>query len=1140
MTSIDFCDISTNATDAFITRWEGNKGGAERANYALFLSELCDVLGVARPDPAEAASEHNNYVFERAVTFHEAGNRTGYGRIDLYKKGCFILEAKQSRQKGGRKEILGQQDELFETSSRGRRGAERSWDVLMMNARKQAEDYARALPTTHEWPPFILICDVGHVIEIYADFTGKGRNYTQFPDRQGFRIFLEDLRKPEIRERLKLIWTNPHELDPNRKAAKATREIAKRLAEVSKLLEKRNFDPEVVSTFLMRCLFTMFAEDVKLLPESSFTNLLKQCIDKPESFPQMVGQLWEAMNTGSFAYAISEKVRKFNGEFFKSTMALPLNKEEIGELYQAAKADWRSVEPAIFGTLLEQALDSKERKKLGAHYTPRAYVERLVVPTIIEPLREDWRNVLTTAERLKAENSTKEAIETIRDFHRTLRNTRVLDPACGTGNFLYVAMEMMKRLEGEVLEALVDLGGQEALALEREMIDPHQFLGVEVNPRGASIAELVLWLGYLQWHYRNNGQHPGEPILRAFHNIICHDALLTWDGYPVSVIKEGKETFPQAKKFEWPDAEFIVGNPPFIGGKDIRSRLGDSYTETLWDVYKEMNDSADFVMYWWDRAADLLTRKSTALRRFGFVTTNSITQPFQRKSVERHLKAKKPVSILMAIPDHPWTKATADAAAVRIAMTVVSKGKVEGILREVTYENGLETDEPKIETKERIGHIHPDLSVGPDVTSAMALKANDGLCSAGVKLHGDGFIVTPDHARLLGLGKREGLEAHIREFCNGRDLMARSRNVMVIDLYGLSQEDVRQKFPEIYQHIIQEVKEKKDEDGKIIGRDANNRQTYRDNWWIFGEPRIELRAAQENISRYIATVETTKHRVFQFLNKSLMPDNALWAISLQDAFYLGVLSSRINLVWTLACGGMLEDRPKFTKTTCFDPFPFPDCESQLRDTIGNVAEELDATRKKILKEHPDLTLTGLYNILEKIKKAEILDSDDEDIRDRGLILILKELHDKIDSLVFEAYQWPITLTDEQILERLVILNHERAQEESRGQVRWLRPEYQLQKFGVQHKKHEQVEAEFLEEVEAIQKPLFPAKEVERTAAVFSTLLSLQNDTIDATTIAGKFKQGKKIEKQVKSTLVSLARMGYVSTQDDGKTFFLHK
>jgi hypothetical protein len=430
--------IKSEAVEKFIARWQGREGGQERANYVSFLNELIVLLGLDPPDPAEATHENNYYVFERAVKKHK-DEGDSHGRIDLYKKGSFVLEAKQSRIKGGKKEVAGQND-LFTAevpeSSRGRRGADRAWDVLMLNAKRQAEEYARALPTSHGWPPFILVCDVGHCIEVYADFSGQGKNYTQFPDRQSFRIYLEDLRQPEVRERLQKIWDEPEKLDPTQASAKVTRDIAKRLAQVSMALEKKKYPAEDVAMFLMRCLFTMFAEDVGLLPEKSFKEVLEECEKDPGTFVPVVTQLWEAMNTGGFAHALKKEVKKFNGEFFRNKAAMPLGREEIGELRQAASYNWKEVDPSIFGTLVEQALDPVERQRLGAHYTPRAYVERLVIATIIEPLREDWRNVQATAEIKRNGGDFKGAAVEVSAFHDKLCKTRVLDPACGTGNFL--------------------------------------------------------------------------------------------------------------------------------------------------------------------------------------------------------------------------------------------------------------------------------------------------------------------------------------------------------------------------------------------------------------------------------------------------------------------------------------------------------------------------------------------------------------------------------------------------------------------------------------------------------------------------------------------------------------------------------
>ncbi|WQH01354.1 type IIL restriction-modification enzyme MmeI [Rhodopseudomonas palustris] len=732
---------SVPVVEEFIARWQGREGGQERANYVSFLTELIAVLGLPKPDPADATHAHNDYVFERAVK-KTAEDSSSYGRIDLYRKNSFVLEAKQSRWQGQTKEIKNQSDLLGADkadATRGRRGADRAWDVLMLNAKRQAEEYARALPASHGWPPFILVCDVGHCIEVYADFTGQGKNYTQFPDRQSFRIYLEDLRDDGVRERLRKIWLEPHALDPAQQSAKVTRDIAKRLAQVSLALEKQNYAADDVAMFLMRCLFTMFAEDVGLLPEKSFKDLLEDCERNPEAFVHDVGQLWEAMDTGQWAHALKAKVKKFNGEFFKSRAALPLGREEIGELRRAAEYNWNEVDPSIFGTLLEQALDASERKKLGAHYTPRAYVERLVIATIIEPLREDWRNVQATAETLRGAGDLKAAASAVQHFHDTLCETRVLDPACGTGNFLYVSLELMKRLEGEVLEALLDLGGQEALrGLGSHSVDPHQFLGLEINPRAAAIAELVLWIGYLQWHFRTKGAPPDEPILRAFKNIKVKNAVLDWDGAPLPKIVDGQETYPNPRRPDWPAAEFIVGNPPFIGASSIRARLGSEFAEALWRVHSHINESADFVMYWWDRAAELLTLKGSILRRFGLVTTNSITQEFSRRVVTRHLKSKKPISLVMAIPDHPWTKAQG-AAAVRIAMTVGRLGVQDGLLSKTVTEENLDSDEPSITFSDQVGQINSNLTIGVDLTSSTNLRSNSGVCHDGVKLHGSGF-----------------------------------------------------------------------------------------------------------------------------------------------------------------------------------------------------------------------------------------------------------------------------------------------------------------------------------------------------------------------------------------------------------------
>ena len=821
------------AVDDFIGRW-GKSGGAESANFQTFANELCDLLGVPKPDPAQERVESNNYVFERRVDYKFDDGTTARRRIDLYKRDCFVLEAKQSAKRVKAKKAEPCQPDLIPEDATqvkagtATRGTGR-WDRVMRAAKRQAEDYARALPKEHGWPPFILVVDVGHVIEVYADFSGQGKNYAQFPDRAGYSIPLEGLRDPAIRARLRAIWSDPQALDPARRSAEVSRDIAERLARIARNLEGKHH-PKEVAEFLMRCLFTMFAEDVGLLPKKSFEKLLGEMVETPENFAPALESLWRVMDEGGYAPHLNTTIKRFNGALFRKRKAIALEKDDIRELHIAAGRDWRDVEPAIFGTLLERALDKKERAKLGAHYTPRAYVERLVVPTIIEPLRTDWEEALTRAHALEGEGKHQAALQAIKEFHHRLCITRVLDPACGTGNFLYVSLELMKRLEGEVLDAVADLGETTSrLAMEGVTVSPRQFYGLELNPRAVAIADLVLWIGFLKWQLRTTAAESiGEPILHAYGTIKEQDAILAWDkqkllrnekGVPLSrwdgvTMKlhpiTGEEIpdpdatvelyrYENPRRADWPEAEFIVGNPPFIGGKDMRAELGDGYAEAAWKARPKLPGGADFVMHFWDEAATRLLRKpikgkTNPLRRFGFITTNSVTQTFSRRVIERHARAKEPLSLVYAVPDHPWQKA-AGKAAVRIAMTVAARGGRDGTLATVERESGLNTDTPVVELTEREGRINGNLKIGADITAVQPLMANELISSPGVKLHGSGFIVTPQQAAALGLGSTPGLEDHILPYRHGRDIAQRPRGVMVIDLFPLSADEVRDRFP---------------------------------------------------------------------------------------------------------------------------------------------------------------------------------------------------------------------------------------------------------------------------------------------------------------------------------------------------------
>ncbi|MGP9820719.1 class I SAM-dependent DNA methyltransferase [Salinarimonas sp. NSM] len=1103
---------ATPDIERFIARVKA-AGGPERANLQIFVQDLCAVLGIEeRPHLSMGENHLNDYVFERRVDFRHPDGSTSPGWIDLYKRDCFVLEAKQSK-KRGRAEADAPDVDLLGPRRSGSAGPGRGWDKVMIEARRQAENYARALPVDHGYPPFVLVVDIGHVIEVFADFSGQGKNYAHFPDRTSYRIRMDDLRDDDVRARLKAIFEDPRSLDPARISAEVTRDVAERLARIAKRLEGKH-DPKDVAEFLMRCLFTMFAEDVGLLPDEAFCTLVGELKDNEAAFVPALESLWRSMDQGLYEPRAMKTLRKFNGSLFKDCRALPLAREDIHELHVAAQRDWRDVEPAIFGTLLERALDPRERAKLGAHYTPRAYVERLVVPTIVEPLREQWNEVSARSKELVEAGRTDQALALVKAFHHELCTIRILDPACGTGNFLYVALELTKRLEGDVLEALDALGEDQArLALEGETVSPKQFWGLEINPRAVPIAELVLWIGYIKWQLRTGG--PGsitDPVLHAYGTIVQQDALIAYDRQELLRGEDGKplsrwdgvtmkrhpitgdeipdpdarvelHSYVDPRRAPWPEADFVVGNPPFIGGKDMRAELGDGYAEACWKARPHIPGGADFVMHFWDEAATRLLAEPVKgkkgakgaagdsprrLRRFGFITTNSIVQTFSRRVVERHLAAKTPLSLVFAVPDHPWLKAS-DKAAVRIAMTVCEKGEREGVLAEVVSEAGLNTDTPVVELETREGKVRGNLRLGVDLAELTPLLANEAIGVKGYELGTQGFILDP--LALQSLLRREpGAKLHIHPYMNGRDLKDGRYTRYVIDLFPMNWEELGE-FPVLQALLIDRVKN---------AINPNTDAHVLRNWWHFRRSGEVIRDATKDLPRFIATTRTAKHRCFSFLSVDIRAESKIVSVAHSIAEILSVLTSRIHVEFANEAGGWqgVGNDPVYQHTETFDPYPFPACITDpthpLTLRLRDLGERLDAHRKARLAEHGDLTMTGLYNVLERVRALEAgadvppLSEAERSVYERGLVAVLKAIHDDIDRTTLEAYGWedlapalvgkPGATTpsphkskeqeaaEEELIARLVALNKERAAEEKRGIVRWLRPDYQVPKL----------------------------------------------------------------------------------------------
>jgi hypothetical protein len=1106
--------------ESFITRWQ-NSGAAERANYQMFLAELSDILDVPRPDPTSPDPTKNLFVFDRAITRVNPDGSSVTNYIDLYKASHFVLETKQGTS------VDASPDELAKPAvtktGHGKRGTA-AFDRALERAFHQGRGYITSLPVAEGRPPFLLVCDVGHSIDLYAEFSGTGGHYERFPDPKNHRILLTDLREEKHRATLRAIWIDPYSLDPSRKAAEVTRDIANRLAKLAKSLEADKHEPRVIAGFLQRCLFTMFAEDIGLLPEDGFKNLLEKVEAAPHGFPVLVSALWKEMATGTaYSALLFKEIACFNGGLFENTTALPLSAAQLAMLTDAAGTDWSAVEPSIFGTLLTRALDPRERHKLGAEYTPRSYVERLIRPTIIDPLREEWdairiaaanlhreadaaddsaaakdeeikslganaaaKEIGAAAAKLRAEAKKKdaEALKLVTDFHRHLCKIKILDPACGTANFLYVTLEHMKRLEAEVLELVTALGGDATFEMNEYKVRPEQFLGLEISHNAVAIAQLVLWIGYFQWQRKTTGKADtgDRPLLPKSQTIRQQDAVLAydektprrdpvsgeiltiWNGYSTKTHPvTGKEVpdesatialfdYQNPRRAEWPQADYIVGNPPFIGASRMRDALGDGYTESLRKAWKgDVPESADFVMFWWQKAAAQVVQGSC--KRFGFITTNSIHQTFNRRVIEPFVAAvsnrQAQLHLAYAIPDHPWVD-SADGAAVRIAMTVAAPGKGEGILEKVVTEQAREDGENEVTLSRSSGVLAANLQIGADVTSCAALLANSKLVSRGVQTIGEAFVLTPDETNNLKSADVE-VGSCIRPYLNGKDLTDKPRGVSVIDFFGLPEDEAKTRAPACYQRLYTEVRPH---------RLQNSRASYRNNWWILGEPQPALRQQMHGLKRVIVTPVTAKHRFFVFLDTATLPDQALNVICVDDAYVLGILSSNLHITWALAAGGRLGmgNDPRYNNTRCFEPFPFPALtESPLKQRIRDLGERLDSHRKRQQEQHPGLTLTGMYNVLEKLRSGEPLSAKDKQIHDQGLVTVLRQLHDELDQAVLEAYGWGDLAVEtqdcktqdarkeqarEELLTRLVALNHERAAEEQRGLIRWLRPDHQ--------------------------------------------------------------------------------------------------
>lgn len=955
----------------FIAKWKDH-ALTERGGAQEHFLDLCKVFG--HPTPAEADPKGEVFAFEKGASKTGGGD----GFADVWKQNFFAWEYKKKKRDLGA-------------------------------AMKQLVDYAAALDN----PPLHVVCD-----------TIRFRIETRWTNTvtAKYEFELEQLTDPDKFALLNAVFHDPEALRPKQTRASLTREAADKFQTISDRLQHRNPDKEAVAHFINQLVFCFFANSVKLLPEGLLLKLIQISLKRPSRAKDYFDKLFAEMEKGG-EFDLTE-IKHFNGGLFDGRRALALEADELGLLQALHSFRWDLIDPTIFGTLFERFLDPDKRAQIGAHYTDPDKIMLIVEPVVIRPLRAEWEVVKAQIEKVmrpvlgegsrgleKRFETARARAELLRDqFIDRLCGLSILDPACGSGNFLYLALQAVKDLE---YKALLEC---EALLLRRALprVGPRILHGIEINPLAAELARTVIWIGDIQWGIRNGLTHRPEPILEKLDSIECRDALIDWRQEPPAEAK-------------WPEAEFIIGNPPFLGGKKLRGGLGDGTVETLFAVFDgKVPREADLVTYWFEKARAQIAAGKT--RRAGLVSTNSLRGGANRKVVERLVED---APIFEAWADEPWIL---DGAAVRVSM-VCFGAREEG--------EGLTLDGLPVTA------INSDLSaLAADLTLAKRLRENEGVAFMG-DTKGGAFDVPGKLARAwltepLNPNGRPNSDV-LRPWINGLDVTRRPRDMWIIDFGWTMNEAEAALYEAPFAFVAEHVKPV---------RATNNRKAYADAWWRHVEPRQAMWVELTKVERTLATPTVAKHRMFATFSPLTCPDHQLIAIARDDDTSFGILHSRFHEAWSLRLGTWLGvgNDPRYTPTTTFETFPFPEgltpnlppaayADDPRAIRIAAAAKELDEKRRAWLNPPdlveivPEVVPTAAPGEEPRKYPDRILPKNAEaaaKLKERTLTNLynqrpawLAALHEELDRAVAAAYGWPEDIASEDALAKLLALNLER-------------------------------------------------------------------------------------------------------------------
>jgi hypothetical protein len=863
----------------FIATW-GPRGSRdaenERQGAQAYFIDLCELLGVPKPGTTGA---EDSYVFEKLML--ALGQERGFA--DVFYKGRFAWENKAPG---------------------------KNLDAAL----RQLLGYSLAL----ENPPLLVVCD-RHTIRIQTQFNGHPSEKHIIP--------IEELKDPAKQELLRRVWRDPESFRPKETNRDITEKAAKSFATLADGLRKRGPQPqagdqpadlaatqaatayaEQIAHFLTQTLFCFFAEDVGLLPGRMFERLVSNRHIQSAQLTAALENLFNTMRDGGIFGA--DVLPWFNGGLFRRVNVPKLEITDITELRNAARLNWSAIDVSIFGTLFERGLDPAKRSQLGAHYTDPATIERIIEPVVRRPLLQNWERSAQEIRRLLAKSAkkndkfSKQAQSLYATYLQSLADFKILDPACGSGNFLFLGLKALKDLEHQVITEAETMGLDRPVDL---VTGPANMLGIELNEYAAELARVTVWIGELQWRMEHGYPFKDNPVLEPLDVIEHRDALLAWqDG------AEGK----QAVEADWPKVSVVIGNPPFLGDKKMRGEMGDEYVTALRKTYEgRVPGGADLVCYWFEKAR--MAIETQGLGAAGLVSTNSIRGGKNRFVLDAICKTTR---IYTAWSDEEWVN---DGAAVRVSLVALGWG-------ECCYLNG-----------ELVDQINADLTGGTDqenVTNLTAVKkqaSNGDACFVGTSKKAS-FDIPGELARQwLRMPNPHGKSNAevVKPWINGSDLVKAPSDTWIVD-FGVDRPESESALFELpFSHVLRIVKPEKAE---------TRNEAERRKWWLHARAAPDMRQATASIARYVATSIVAKHRLWVWRSTTVLPSHAVCIAARADDTTFGILHSRFHELWSLRMCTWLGvgNDPRYTPTTCFETFPFPAGLTPL-DTKHQFTEALD-------------------------------------------------------------------------------------------------------------------------------------------------------------------------------------------------------